>query len=681
MVKEQFRDTGSGCYKISKVEFTVSSPEEIARQSHLRVIAKHLYQQDGQRTPVPHGALDKRMGTSSNSSKCSTCAKGMVECVGHFGHVDLELPVFHCGYFTSILNILQCICKTCGALLLKPTDRKKFANLVGKPNITYLVKKSLRKKIIAEAKKVHTCLVCGDNNGVVKKCGMLKIAHDKYRYGKNGEKVKACKAEFEISTAAKFPQLDATIEVLNPLTVLNLFERISVEDLPFLLMGSSDSSGKPTDLILKNIPVPPICIRPSVVSEIKSGTTEDDITMKISEICFLNDALVKHKESGGKLEMFVDYWDCLQQQCALLINSEMSGIPNQNIGKKKSGRGFVQRLKGKQGRFRGNLSGKRVDFSGRSVISPDPNLKIQQVGVPIHMSQVLTYPERVTPHNIKWLRILVRNGPNRHPGANFIESKEGIRKYLLYGDRKRISNLLEYGDIVERHCVDGDVVLFNRQPSLHRLSIMCHRAKVVPGRTLRFNECVCAPYNADFDGDEMNIHLPQTEEAKAEALILMANQVNLVTPRNGELIISATQDFLTGAYLLTNKNAFFHKYEAERIIMMGASELQEFVQLPPPSILKPVPLWTGKQIISTIFRPNKLSNIRLNLRTKGKNYLGQAEEMTADDTFVVVHNSELLAGALDKAVLGSGAKSNVFYALLRDFGTVNCLKFLDFKFS
>ena len=101
------------------------------------------------------------------------------------------------------------------------------------------------------------------------------------------------------------------------------------------------------------------------------------------------------------------------------------------------------------------------------------------------MAQVLTFPERVTPYNIRWLRVLVRNGPNQHPGANFIENKEGIRKYLLYGDRKKISNQLEYGDIVERHCVDGDVVLFNRQPSLHRLSIMCHRAKVVPGRTLR----------------------------------------------------------------------------------------------------------------------------------------------------------------------------------------------------
>lgn len=140
----------------------------------------------------------------------------------------------------------------------------------------------------------------------------------------------------------------------------------------------------------------------------------------------------------------------------------------------------------------------------------------------MHMAKVLTYPEKVTPHNIQWLRMLVKNGPDVHPGANFIESKDKVRKFLKYGDRKRMANELKLGDTVERHAFDGDVVLFNRQPSLHRLSIMCHRAKIVEGRTLRFNECVCAPYNADFDGDEMNLHLPQTEEAKAEALTLMA---------------------------------------------------------------------------------------------------------------------------------------------------------------
>ncbi|CAL8106654.1 unnamed protein product [Orchesella dallaii] len=668
MVKEQFRENRN-CYRVASVRFSVGSAEDTARQGHLRVVAKHLYQQDGLRTPVSHGVLDRRMGTCGKDSKCATCGKGLQDCVGHFGYLDLELPVFHCGYFGMTLNILQCICKECGSLLLKPEDKEHWRVKSSNASLPYLAKKAMRKKIITLAKKMHICAYCGAPNGVVKKCGMLKIAHDKYRYAKNGEEVKNLGQEFEKATVGKFSQLDPTIDVLTPLVVKSLFERISMSDASLLLMGSDSGSGAPADLILTRIPVPPICIRPSVVSELKAGTTEDDITMKLSEICFLNEVLTKHRESGAKVEMIAEDWDFIQMQCALVINSEMSGLPAQHMGKKKTGRGFVQRLKGKQGRFRGNLSGKRVDFSGRSVISPDPNLRIQQVGVPVHMARILTYPERVTPHNIEWLRKRVRNGPDVHPGANFIESKDkSFRKFLKYGDRDRIAAELKYGDIVERHACDEDIVLFNRQPSLHRLSIMCHKAKIVQGRTLRFNECVCAPYNADFDGDEMNLHLPQTEEAKAEALTLMANEVNLVTPRNGELIISATQDFLTGAYLLTNKNVFFSKLEAARIICWAAADKFEYVELPPPCIFKPMQLWSGKQLISVIFRPNSNSKIMLNMRAKGKNHSGSKEEMDVNDTFVVVHNSELMAGALDKATLGSGAKANVFYVLLKDWG-------------
>lgn len=153
--------------------------------------------------------------------------------------------------------------------------------------------------------------------------------------------------EFEFSTKGKYAQLDPTVDVLNPLIVMRIFDRIAAEDIPYLLMGLDINAANPKDLILTRIPVPPICIRPSVVSEIKAGTTEDDITMKLTEICFLNEVLSNHRESGGKIEMILEDWDFIQMQCALVINSEMSGLPVQ-MGKKKTGRGFVQRLKGKQ---------------------------------------------------------------------------------------------------------------------------------------------------------------------------------------------------------------------------------------------------------------------------------------------------------------------------------------------
>jgi DNA-directed RNA polymerase III subunit RPC1 len=160
----------------------------------------------------------------------------------------------------------------------------------------------------------------------------------------------------------------------------------------------------------------------------------------------------------------------------MYINSELPGVPSQP-GQKPI-RGFVQRLKGKQGRFRGNLSGKRVDFSGRTVISPDPNLRIDEVAVPERIAKILTYPEKVTNYNVEMLRQAVQNGCDVHPGANFVTTcSNGLKKYLKFGNRDAVAANLQIGDIVERHIVNGDVVLFNRQPSLHKLSIMCHRVR------------------------------------------------------------------------------------------------------------------------------------------------------------------------------------------------------------
>lgn len=209
----------------------------------------------------------------------------------------------------------------------------------------------------------------------------------------------------------------------------------------------------------------------------------------------------------------------------MYVTSDLPGIPSHLQGSlPKIKKGFCQRLKGKHGRFRGNLSGKRVDFSGRTVISPDPNLRIDQVAVPERVAKILTYPERVTFHNISRLRQNIINGPDIHPGAIYVtktDSTVNPKRWLKFGDRRRIADELAIGDIVDRHLQDDDIVLFNRQPSLHKLSIMSHFVKVRPWRTFRFNECVCTPYNADFDGDEMNLHVPQTEEARIEALTLM----------------------------------------------------------------------------------------------------------------------------------------------------------------
>lgn len=344
---------------------------------------------------------------------------------------------------------------------------------------------------------------------------------------------------------------------INPKIAYNLLKNIPHEDLP--LFDISGRNVNPCDMIVNYIIVPPVCLRPSVaVSE--NRRNEDDLTVKLSEILQLNFLIKTSIMEGQPHSKLMSTWNLLQFTLAQYINADTPGLPIHQLGNKAI-RAFYQRLKGKAGRFRGNLSGKRVDFSGRTVISPDPNVEIGQVVVPEDMAKIFTFPTTVNAVNIDHVRRLIRNGSDVHPGANFIQYSNGMKMRVFENNKERLAEELKFGDIVERHLMDGDTVLFNRQPSLHRLSIMSHKVKVMPWKTLRFNECCCTPYNADFDGDEMNIHLPQTHEAKAEANILMNVVNNLVTPKSGEPLIAATQDFLTASFLLTNKDQFFDQAE------------------------------------------------------------------------------------------------------------------------
>ncbi|XP_016368895.1 DNA-directed RNA polymerase III subunit RPC1-like [Sinocyclocheilus rhinocerous] len=423
MVKEQFRETNVA-KKISHICFGMKSAEQMRQQAHIQVVTKNLYSQDTSHTPLQYGVLDHRMGTSEKDRPCETCGKNLADCLGHYGYLDLELPCFHVGYFKAIIGILQMICKTCSHILLSKEEKLQFLDYLRRPGLAYLQKRGLKKKISDKCRKKTTCVHCNAFNGPVKKCGLLKIIHEKYKTTKKvvDPMVSDFLQSFDI-TIEHNKEVESLLtraqENLNPLVVLNLFRRIPNEDVPLLLMNPE--SGKPTD-ILTCLLVPPLCIRPSVVSDLKSGTNEDDLTMKLTEIIFLNDVIKKHRMSGAKTQMIMEDWDFLQLQCALYINSELSGIPL-NMAPKKWTRGFMQRLKGKQGRFRGNLSGKRVDFSGRTVISPDPNLRIDEVAVPVHVAKILTYPEKVNKANIELMRKLVRNGPDVHPGANFIQQR------------------------------------------------------------------------------------------------------------------------------------------------------------------------------------------------------------------------------------------------------------------
>jgi DNA-directed RNA polymerase III subunit RPC1 len=601
------------------------------------------------------------------------------ECSGHFGHVRLPLPVFHIGYLKYIQATLQNICKDCSKVLLQEPERRQFLKELRRPGIDNLRRSAILKKINEQCRKARTCPYCGSIQGVIRKLSVMKLVHDKFSaFNKSTAQKKIApesKVEFDASFehAKKYtPELEKhtrkAMDDLNPLKVLSLFKTISPTDCE--LLGLDPAEGRPEMFLWQYVPAPPICIRPSVAQE--NASNEDDITSKLSEIILYAGHLRESMKKGAALPVIMEQWEFLQLQVGMYVNSDVPGLYQPGFGKPI--RGFCQRLKGKQGRFRGNLSGKRVDFSGRTVISPDPNLSIEQVAVPQLVAKNLTYPERVNHANIEKLRERVINGPNVWPGAQGIIKKDGAKYNLKIGTetlREKHASSLEYGDVVERHLEDNDIVLFNRQPSLHKLSIMSHLVKVRPWRTFRLNECVCTPYNADFDGDEMNLHVPQTEEARAEAINLMGVKNNLITPKNGEPIIAATQDFITAAYLLSSKDRFFDRASFTYIctqMLLGDT----YLELPPPAIVKPKALWTGKQIFNILMRPNKDSPVLVNLDAKNKVFNkkkdGHIPDMDIDDAFLVVRNSEVMCGRMDKSTVGGGKKNSVFYVILRDFG-------------
>jgi DNA-directed RNA polymerase III subunit RPC1 len=674
--------------RIGALDFGVMPADEIERQAELEVSDRNLYNLDPKRNPTEHGPLDRRLGTGTKTAFCGTCGELSKDCSGHWGFVRLEAPCFHIGFLHFTIEILNQVCKTCCRILLSETSRRKYLRRC-RQNLDSFQRKALIKKINAECRKVHKCPHCTASNGPVRKVSghACKLVHLKFEaYMKSTAKSKKMAPdmvafenafqEYIKANQESEKHVKKAIDDLPAIRVHRIFSCIPIDDCE--LLGIDASRGRPESYLWTHLPVPPPNIRPSVPGD--QGTTEDELTTKLSEIIDLNTQMRMAIQKDEHMSIQMDYYEKLQDHIAMYINSHAPGLNKSEYG--KAIRSFCSRLKGKQGRFRGNLSGKRVNFSGRTVISPDPNLSVEEVGIPVYVAKILTYPERVTKYNIEKLREAVKNGASRWPGANSFKKPHEFAK-ALKGREARLREYakdLQVGYVVNRHIADGDTVLFNRQPSLHKLSILCHQVKVYPGRTFRFNESVCTPYNADFDGDEMNIHVPQTEEAKAEARILMGVKSNLVTPKNGATIIAPIQDFITAAYLLSNKDKFFTRHQFSQIMgwMFDANvfvdpdsgEKQSY-ELPPPTIWKPMYLWTGKQIFNVLMRPSKACKVLVNVEAKLREYTVDEKygpSASRNDGYLIVRNSEVMCGVMDKSAIGEGKKSSIFFAMLRDYG-------------
>jgi DNA-directed RNA polymerase II subunit RPB1 len=452
--------------KIIGIQFSILSPEEIRKSSVAHITSRDTYVNN---KPVINGLFDPRMGVLEPGLICPTDGLNYMETPGYFGHIELARPVFYIQYLNNILKILRCVCFKCSKLLIDKQQYKQALEMSPKERWDFVFK---------NASEIPRC---GEENN--DGCGCKQP--DKIRK----EGLATIYAEWK-----KIGEDDQDVVIkLTPENILKIFRRISDEDVTF--MGFSPTFSRPDWMICQVLAVPPPAVRPSVKHDAQQRS-EDDITHIIVNIIKSNKTLQEKIEQNAKSNVIDDWTTMLQYYVATMINNK---IPGTAPVAQRSGRPFKsiqERLNGKGGRVRGNLMGKRVDYSARSVITADPNLGIRQLGVPLKIAMNITYPVVVNKRNKNYLLKLVRNGPDNYPGAKILERKSGENISLKYVDRESL--VLHEGDTVHRHMVDGDAVLFNRQPTLHRMSMMCHIAKIMrEGNTFRMNVADTKPYNAD----------------------------------------------------------------------------------------------------------------------------------------------------------------------------------------
>lgn len=486
------------------IQFCIMGPDEIQARSYAEIFKSETYNGN---EPVYNGLFDPRMGVIEPNKTCVTCGQKHAFCPGHFGHINLAKPVFYVQFFDIVKKLMNCVCFRCSKLLVDP-DAPEFRAYRKAPRHK---RWDAMLKACMKVKRCGQCTTdgCGIKKPQVTREGMLKIGlewkESASSAGATSAAAAAAAAAGESSSTSTTNNISNNRKiVLSAEDVLQILKRVSDRDAEAL--GFDPKYNRPEWMICTTLPVPPPAVRPSVRTE-TGQRQEDDLTHKLLMIVKVNKNLaqkieksIAEKTLAQNQDQIDMYTMLLQYEVATMIDNTHPSIPTAQQKTGRPIRSLTERLKGKEGRIRGNLMGKRVDFSARSVITPDPNISIDELGVPIKIAMNMTFPEIVTKYNIDEMYRLVRNGPDAYPGAKHVRiASMGVTKRLKNLDRSTI--VLEFGDVVERHLRNGDIVLFNRQPSLHKMSMMAHRVRVMPYHTFRLNVCVTPSFNADFDGD------------------------------------------------------------------------------------------------------------------------------------------------------------------------------------
>ena len=617
--------------RIKSLQFAFLSPDEIRRMSGVKIITADTYDDDGY--PIEMGLMDLHLGVIEPNLRCRTCGGRVNECPGHFGIIELAMPVIHVGYAKEIKRLLQSTCRACGRIL-PDAPSLRAETISDSDDATPVVR-------VREPKEERSCPHCHEIQ--------QRIVLDKpTTFRENGHKI-------------------------TPKEVRARLERIPDDDVRAL--GLNPKFGRPEWMVLTVLPVPPVQVRPSITLE-SGERSEDDLTHKLVDVLRINQRLRENRDMGAPQLVVEDLWELLQYHVTTYFDNQTSGIPPARHRSGRPLKTLAQRLKGKDGRFRSNLSGKRVNFSARTVISPDPLLSINEVGVPVEVARGLTVPLEVTVHNQEVAKGLVRRGPSPSSddagryqcGVNYLVREDGQRIKVMEKNAEACAELVTPGSIVERQLVDGDIVLFNRQPSLHRMSMMAHFVRILPHKTFRFNLCDCPPYNADFDGDEMNLHVLQSQEARAEAKVLMKVEEHILSPRYGGPIIGMLHDHITAAFLLTYQNPSFSKSEVTYLL----SKLNYPIPPPAGKDKDGNPVWSGKQLFSLTLPSDLTLEFRANIWAR----CDCPPLACKHDANVVIENGVLKAGVIDKKAIAY-EKGAVLDAIARNNGMSRARQFLD----
>ena len=620
---------------LDKIKFSLFSPEMVRKMTAAKIVVPDTYDDDGY--PIDGGLVDTRLGIVDPGLRCKTCGGRVKECPGHFGHIELIRPVIHVEFAKHILYALKLTCSSCHKLIGKESISEVEKEIEETEIATTAVPPVIAETPIADPLISSSEIAVVPTVAVVseKEIAAVVKQDSEKKEKKKRKTVKKCSRCDSVLPDIKFLKPTTFYkdkEVMLPTEIKDWLSAISDEDLRQL--GFDPNLSRIEWGIITVLPVPPVNVRPSITLE-TGERSEDDLTHKLVDIIRINQKLEANINAGAPQLIIEDLWELLQYHITTYFNNETANIPPARHRSGRPLKTLAQRLKGKEGRFRYNLSGKRVNFSARTVISPDPRLTINQVGVPVDIAKELTIPITVTDWNIEECKKYILS-PG-YPKVTYILRPDGKR--VKVGDedtlKKELAENLKIGQIIERQLVDGDIVLFNRQPSLHRISIMAHNLKIMSGRTFRLNPIVVPPYNSDFDGDEMNLHVIQTEEAQAEAKYLMKVEGQILSPRHGHAIIKPQEDHVSGLYFLTKEGSEFSVEEASNLLYaIGIYDLPE-----PDKKGK----YSGKLLFSQIL-PKDIS-------AKIQSKLGEE---------ILIKNGMLLKGAIESKAIESEVLEKIF---------------------